>query len=174
MPTARRSVRPGPTRPECMGTQLGMAAAPSPAPSRASAPCPCGRTGRTGRKLTDKGKALAYADCCAPWHAGLQAGQGAPDAEALMRSRYSAFVLGLVDYLQATWHPSTCPVDLALEPGVKWLGLTVRRHHQTDECHATVEFVARSRVGGQGQRLHEVSRFVKEGGCWWYVDGNFE
>ena len=148
-----------------MGTQLGMAAAPLPA----AAPCPCGRT---DRKLTNKGQPLAYAACCQPWHKGLHAGQPAPDAEALMRSRYSAFVLGLADYLRATWHPSTCPPDLALEPGVKWLGLAVRGHHATDATHATVEFVARSRVGGQGLRLHEVSRFVREDGRWWYVDGD--
>ncbi|MDO9159554.1 MAG: YchJ family metal-binding protein [Burkholderiaceae bacterium] len=99
-------------------------------------------------------------------------GQGAPDAETLMRSRYSAFVLGLADYLLATWHASTRPAELVLEPGVKWLGLDVRRHQRQDDTHATVEFVARSRMGGQGQRLHEVSRFVKDNGHWLYVDGN--
>lgn len=89
-----------------------------------------------------------------------------------MRSRYSAFVLGRVDYLSASWHPSTRPADLALESGVKWLGLAVKRHHVLDADHAEVEFVARSRVGGRGQRLHETSRFVREGGRWWYVDGD--
>lgn len=89
-----------------------------------------------------------------------------------MRSRYSAFVLGRVAYLQASWHASTRPADLALEPGVKWLGLEVRRHRTIDTDHAEVEFVARSRVGGRGQRLHETSRFVREGGRWFYVDGD--
>lgn len=89
-----------------------------------------------------------------------------------MRSRYSAFVLGRVDYLRATWHPSTCPADLALEPDVKWLGLEVRQHLLLDNTHAEVEFVARSRVAGRGQRLHERSRFVREGGRWLYVDGD--
>jgi len=89
-----------------------------------------------------------------------------------MRSRYSAFVLGRVAYLQASWHASTRPADLALEPGVKWLGLEVRRHRTIDTDHAEVEFVARSRVGGRGQRLHETSRFVREGGHWFYVDGD--
>ena len=89
-----------------------------------------------------------------------------------MRSRYSAFVLGDVAYLRATWHSSTCPADLTLEPGVKWLGLEVRDHTVLDGTHAEVEFVARSRESGRGQRLHERSRFVKEGERWYYVDGD--
>jgi SEC-C motif-containing protein len=114
------------------------------------------------------GKPLAYAACCQPWHQG----QPAPTPEALMRSRYSAFVLGLPDYLRATWHPSTRPSTLVLEAGTHWLGLAVRAHSQTDEAHGEVEFVARSRVAGKGQRLHERSRFVREDGRWLYVDGD--
>jgi SEC-C motif-containing protein len=91
-----------------------------------------------------------------------------------MRSRSSAFVLGRVDYLNASWHASTRPADLNLEPGVKWLGLEVKRHHEVDTDHAEVEFVARSRVAGRGQRLHENSRFVREAGRWWYVDGDLK
>ncbi|GAB3184882.1 hypothetical protein GCM10027292_05720 [Hydrogenophaga aquatica] len=101
------------------------------------------------------------------------AAQPAPDAEALMRSRYTAFVQGRVDHLLATWHTSTRPAELTLEPGVKWLGLEVRDHRVIDEDHAEVEFVARSRVAGRGQRLQERSRFVREGGRWYYVDGDF-
>lgn len=90
-----------------------------------------------------------------------------------MRSRYSAFVLDLTDYLLATWHPSTRPSRLeANEPGLKWLGLEVRRHAVVDAGHATVEFVARSKLAGRAQRLHEVSRFVREDGRWFYVDGD--
>ena len=70
--------------------------------------CPCGSD-------------LPYANCCQPWHGG----QAAPTPEALMRSRYSAYVLGLLDYLLATWHPSTAPGDLELD-AVKWLGLEVK------------------------------------------------
>jgi SEC-C motif-containing protein len=93
-------------------------------------------------------------------------------AEALMRSRYSAFTLDLADYLLATWHASTRPAQLAAnEPGLKWLGLEVRRHTVIDDDHATVEFVARSKLAGCAQRLHEISRFVREGGRWFYVDG---
>jgi SEC-C motif-containing protein len=124
--------------------------------------CPCGRTGARGRPL-------AYADCCGRY---LDHDTPAPDAEALMRSRYSAFVLGHVAYLQASWHTSTRPADLTLEPGVKWLGLEVKHHRVIDADHAEVEFVARSRSGGRGQRLHETSRFVREGGRWFYVDGD--
>lgn len=121
-------------------------------------PCPCG----TG---------AAYAHCCGRWHAGplhLQA----PDAERLMRSRYSAYVLGLADYLLATWHPSTRPATLALDPPQRWLGLEVRRHAATGADHASVAFVARSRgPGGRAQRLQETSRFVREAGRWYYLDG---
>jgi len=129
-------------------------------------PCPCGRTDPQQGK---KGRVLALARCC-----GLHLGEPSriPDAEALMRSRYTAFVLGRVDHLTLTWHPSTLPADLALEPGQKWLGLEVRQHRQLDATHAEVEFVARSRVGGKGVRLHERSRFVHQNGQWWYVDGD--
>ncbi len=90
-----------------------------------------------------------------------------------MRSRYSAYVLGLADYLLDTWHASTRPAaPLALEPGVKWLGLEIRRSQAQDATHATVEFVARSKLGGRATRLHETSRFVREGGQWFYVDGD--
>jgi SEC-C motif-containing protein len=90
-----------------------------------------------------------------------------------MRSRYSAFVLGLTDYLLATWHASTRPGSLEADaPGLKWLGLEVRRHAQQDADHATVEFVARNKLGGRAQRLHETSRFVREDGRWFYVDGD--
>lgn len=103
---------------------------------------------------------------------------GAPwpeTAEALMRSRYDAFARGDVAHLLATWHPSTRPAADALtpEPGTRWLGLEVRRAVEEDDG-ATVEFVARFRVGGRpAVRLHEVSRFVREGGRWFYVDGRF-
>ncbi|MEO8297962.1 MAG: YchJ family metal-binding protein [Burkholderiales bacterium] len=115
--------------------------------------------------------ALPYADCCGRYHTGLQALQ-APDALALMRSRYSAFVLHLSKYLLATWHPTTRPATLAPdEPGLRWLGLQVREHRVIDADHAEVEFVARSKLGGRAHRLHERSRFVREQGRWYYIDG---
>lgn len=92
-----------------------------------------------------------------------------------MRSRYSAFALGLHDYLLATWHPDTRPATLAPdEPGLRWLGLEVRRHVPQDADHAMVEFVARCKLGGRAQRLHECSRFVRDAqGHWLYLDGEF-
>lgn len=119
--------------------------------------CPCG----SGRPL---------ADCCGRFHVG----ERAPDAESLMRSRYSAYVLGLEDYLRATWHPATCPVALGLDavPRPQWLGLTVKVHTPLDETHATVEFVARYKLNGRAFKLHETSRFERVDGRWLYVDGD--
>lgn len=118
------------------------------------------------------GNALPYSTCCGRYHAGPEHLQ-APHAEALMRSRYSAYVLGLHDYLLATWHASTRPAELEPDPpGMKWLGLEVKRAGQQDADHASVEFVARSKLGGRAHRLHEVSRFVREDGQWFYVDGD--
>lgn len=123
-----------------------------------SPPCPCG----SGRSC---------ADCCARF---LDGATVAPTAEALMRSRYTAYTLGREDYLRATWHPGTCPadLDLAAEPQLRWLGLEVKKHQMHDADHAIVEFVARYKVGGRAHRLHETSRFVREDGRWWYVDGD--
>jgi SEC-C motif domain protein len=129
----------------------------------ATEPCPCG-------------KPQDYRQCCGRWHAAFAAGQGllAPDAEALMRSRYSAFVQGMSDYLLASWHDSTRPATLeSQEAGLKWLGLEVKKHVQQDATHATVSFVARSKLGGRAHRLQETSRFVREqDGRWYYLDGD--
>ena len=89
-----------------------------------------------------------------------------------MRSRYSAFVGERGDYLLATWHGSRRPPAIDFDTGAKWLGLEVRRHQSTGPDSAEVEFVARWRVGGRAVRLHERSRFVREGGRWYYVDGD--
>lgn len=124
-------------------------------------PCPCGH-------------AASYLTCCGRLHAHFAAtGElTAASAEALMRSRYSAFVRDELDYLQATWHASTRPAELsANEPGLKWLGLDVKKHGELDADHAWVEFVARCKLGGKAQRLQERSRFVRENGVWFYLDG---
>lgn len=90
-----------------------------------------------------------------------------------MRSRYSAFVLGVSSYLLDTWHPRTRPTTLELdEPGLKWLGLEVRQSRNTGPNLAEVEFVARSKVHGRAHRLHELSRFERRDGRWFYVDGD--
>ena len=87
-----------------------------------------------------------------------------------MRSRYSAFVLDLRPYLLETWHASTCPAELdPPEPGLKWLGLDVKKAGLLGDDWGMAEFVARSKWGGRAQRLHEVSEFVKEGGRWFYI-----
>ena len=119
--------------------------------------CPCGTT-----KL--------YTACCARY---IEGDTSAPTAEALMRSRYTAYTQLNEAYLLATWHPSTRPASLGLaeEVPTKWLGLEVKRHEQQDADHAIVEFVARYKVHGRAHRLHEVSSFVREAGQWFYVDG---
>jgi SEC-C motif-containing protein len=126
--------------------------------------CPCGR-------VDGKKRPIVYTDCCARFvdHFSITP---APDAEHLMRSRYSAFVRAQTDYLLSTWHSSTRPASLDLDVGAKWLGLDVRQHQVTGAETAEVEFVARYRVQGQAVRLHERSRFVREDGRWFYVDGD--
>ena len=130
--------------------------------------CPCG-------KLDGGRRPLAYAHCCGRWLDDF-AGAPAPDAESLMRSRYTAFVLERANYLLATWHISRRPLTIEFDTGVKWLGLEVRQHRVLDETHAEVEFVARQKSPGTAAvRLHERSRFVKEGvspGRWYYVAGD--
>jgi len=91
----------------------------------------------------------------------------------LMRSRYSAFVLHDERHLLATWHPSKRPDSIPFSTNVKWLGLRVVAFRVTGDASAEVEFVARSRASNAAAvRLHERSRFVLEGGRWFYVDGD--
>lgn len=113
--------------------------------------CPCGSD-------------LPYGACCEPFHDGAPA----PTAEALMRSRYSAYVRGRDDYVFRTWHPRTRPP--AVTSSVAWTGLEIVRTADggTDDDRGTVEFVATA----PGQRLHEVSRFERRAGRWVYVDGD--
>lgn len=135
------------------------------APDPQSRPCPCGRTDR-------RDKPIAFSLCCGRYLDDFDR-TPAPDAESLMRSRYSAFVLERGEYLLATWHESKRPASIEFEPGVKWLGLDVRARSVLDAYHAEVEFVARQRgPSGTATRLHERSRFVREDGRWYYVDGD--
>lgn len=124
-------------------------------------PCPCGNP-------------AGYQGCCGRLHDG----QLATTAEQLMRARYSAYVLKREDFLLASWHASARPVSLGLDaqqPLPTWLGLDIRQHHDVDENHASVEFVARYRLGGgRAQRQHETSRFVREDGQWYYLDGQMK
>ena len=144
----------------------------------ARAPCPCRAGSRAGfragmRAGPSRGTARhpnCYGDCCAPLHQG----GAAPTAEALMRSRYSAFVLEDRDYLFASWHPTTRPERIDFDPDKRWLGLTVRAvvaGGDSDDL-GTVEFVARYRIKGRATRLHELSEFVRAEGRWVYVRGH--
>jgi len=119
-------------------------------------PCPC-----------ESGK--PYSACCQPLHMG----NAAPTAEALMRSRYSAYVLGLEGYLLQTWHPDTRPATLNLADDIqtKWLGLQVKPFVITSGNTATVEFIARYKIGGKAERIHEVSQFERIDGRWYYLTG---
>lgn len=122
-----------------------------------------------------------YEQCCAVYHLG----SAAASAEALMRSRYSAYALvtekpALVTYLLQTWHPDTRPESLTLtsEDSIKWLGLQVKRHQVTSPNDAIVEFVARykfaNNLSGKAERLHEISQFNLIDGRWYYVDGTHQ
>ena len=120
-------------------------------------PCPCGLPARLSA-------------CCGRWHAGplhLQA----PDAAALMRSRYSAYVLQRADYLLATWHAGSRPPGVDFEPGLRWVGLQLLQHVPAGDA-ATVTFIARSKLRGRAQQMRETSRFLRAQGCWFYVDGD--
>ncbi len=91
-----------------------------------------------------------------------------------MRSRYSAFALGLDAYLMQTWHLSARPKQLDTQAELlegKWIGLTIKGHSEAGD-NAWVEFVARYKPkSGPATRLHERSRFVREHGQWLYLDG---
>ena len=117
--------------------------------------CPCGLP-------------QAYDQCCGRYHYGAAA---APTAEALMRSRYSAFVKGNAPYLLRTWHPRTRPARLDLDPGMRWTGLEILGTQDGSAFHHTgiVEF----RASYRGGALRERSRFQRVDGAWTYVDGDF-
>ena len=89
-----------------------------------------------------------------------------------MRSRYVAYALGREAYLLATWHASTRPAALELDAQeLRWIGLDIKRFETSGEDDASVEFVARYKVGGRAHRMHEISRFVRVDGRWYYTTG---
>lgn len=122
-------------------------------------PCPCG-------------SGDAFSHCCQPLHCQESA---EITAEQLMRSRYSAYVMGNVAYLRQTWHPET----LAAAPAVgesldtHWLGLRILDSQQQSEELADVEFVAFYLEGERVAQLRERSRFARVAGFWRYLDGQF-
>jgi SEC-C motif-containing protein len=135
----------------------------SPDARSGGGPCPCG-------------SGAAFGDCCGPVVGGERL---AETAEALMRSRYTAFATGSADHLFRTWHPRTRPADVELDASIRWTGLVVLRTEAggPDDDHGVVEFVASwvgsADTGGAGRgELHEVSRFARRAGRWLYVDGD--
>lgn len=116
-----------------------------------------------------------YADCCGPLHARERV---APTAEALMRSRFSAFALDDARYLRRTWHPSTRPDDLTLDPDLEWWRLDILTTSRGGpfDTDGVVEFIAhyRHRAPRDGEptrgTMREVSSFIREGGRWYYVE----
>lgn len=125
-------------------------------------PCPCGLDGRS------------YGDCCGPYHAsdGTPGSAAAATAERLMRSRYSAFALGDVEYLLRSWHSTTRPTRLDLDPAQRWLRLEVLGATEGGPFHVggTVAFRAHWSERGRDGVVEENSRFVREGGAWVYLD----
>ncbi|MGW2823370.1 YchJ family protein [Streptomyces sp. NPDC001443] len=126
------------------------AAGPASRPS-----CPCGT-------------AKPYEECCGRFHRGEAA---APTAEALMRSRYCAFVRLDAPYLLRTWHPRTRPEQVELDPGMRWSGLEILETGGGTGFHATGTVTFRASY--RGGSLHERSRFERVDGAWVYVDGDF-
>lgn len=120
--------------------------------------CPCGSNS-------------AYADCCGQYHSGAKP---APSAEALMRSRYSAFALHLEDYLLATWDKSKRParVDFSKD-ATEWqrLEIIACKKGNAGDSKGIIEFKAYYRFNGEEFALHEISRFTKQQGRWLYLDG---
>ncbi|GLK16707.1 YchJ family protein [Herbiconiux flava] len=141
-------------------TDSAASAAAGPPGLAADARCPC---------LSGS----PYGECCGPFHAGTAV---APTAEQLMRSRFSAFAVGDAGYLLATWHPSTRPASLELDDSLRWYRLDIlsRSAGGPLDTEGVVEFAAHHRPHpgheGTAGAQHETSRFVREGGRWYYVD----
>jgi len=121
------------------------------------------------------GSGQPFESCCGP----LLNGEAAPTAEALMRSRYTAYAMGKVDYIAATHAPEAQEdFDQAgseeMSRKVKWKGLTIEATTGggPDDETGTVTFAARFAAQGQEQMHREISTFRKEDGRWYYVDGD--
>ena len=109
-------------------------------------------------------------ECCLPV---IEGSSRAGTAEALMRSRYTAYALKNSDYLLRSWHPDYRPASISFVSNQKWLGLKIKSVQDggLDSDKGTVEFIARFKVSGRAERLHEVSRFEKQDDHWLYCDG---
>ncbi|WP_028582269.1 YchJ family protein [Desulfogranum japonicum] len=121
--------------------------------------CPCG-------------SASSYAQCCEPY---LEGRENAPTAEALMRSRFTAYTRADTDYLLKTWHPETRPTSIDKETIPHWYDLQIlaTNNGNAEDEHGTVEFLALARtIHNQSIDLHEKSRFVKIDSQWVYHSGD--
>jgi len=123
---------------------------------------------KPGNNLCPCGSGRGFEQCCGPV---LKDPRAAASAEALMRSRYTAYTLGASEHILRTWAPETRPREVYIDPARRWLGLKVKRREQGTPGDETgvVEFVARSKVGGKADRAHEVSEFRFDGDMWLYV-----
>jgi len=111
-------------------------------------------------------------NCCLPIVSGEKK---AATAEALMRSRYTAYVRENTDYLIDSWHPDTRPEKLSIQSGiVNWLGLSIKniQNGNSGDTTGRVEFVAKYEQEGVVGEVHENSRFIFNQGCWLYIDGD--
>lgn len=119
--------------------------------------CPCGSN-------------IPYSLCCQKY---LENGKYTTNAEILMRSRYTAYVMSNEAYLLATWHILTRPKNLALNKNkqLKWIKLEIKNYQILDDNHATVEFIAYYKINGKMHKMHEISQFIKENDQWFYVKG---
>ena len=119
--------------------------------------CPCGF-------------GLPYEECCGPFHSGVTT---APTAERLMRSRFSAFAVGDSAYLLRTWHPSTRPREIELDDDVRWYRLDIDATEAGNpfDSEGIVAFTAWYRSPDGPGALEERSRFLREDGQWFYLDG---
>ncbi|MFI2779833.1 YchJ family protein [Streptomyces sp. ALB3] len=134
-------------------------AAPAHIPRTTPAsPCPCGLP-------------AAYGECCGRFHAGAPA----PTCEALMRSRYTAFVVRDAGYLLRTWHPGTRPPSVDFDPAMRWTGLEILDTTEGSAFHTTgtVTFRAHYTDDGRPDALHEKSRFARHDGAWVYASAVF-
>lgn len=123
----------------------------------------------------DCGSGIPFESCCQPYLIGQVQ---APTAEVLMRSRYTAYCQGQVDYLVATHHPTHRSHNerAVLADSIRtttWAKLTVlnSQEGQANDTKGTVEFVAYHITPSPGQ-IHERSRFVQQKGRWLYLDGD--
>jgi SEC-C motif domain protein len=136
-----------------IGDNGGMARRRPASGNDDSAPCPCGL-------------GQPYDECCGPAHRG----KAPATAEALMRSRYAAFVRDDAGYVLSSWHPSNRPTGVEPDPELRWVGLEIIETVGGGmfDAEGIVEFRAHYRDRGKHGDMRERSRFVRHDGSWVY------